>query len=128
VIGLPLAAVLARVTESRLRTTMREPFVVTARARGLSGARCLLTVALPNAAVPLLVVAGQLVGAAVAGTLVAETVFGWPGLGDYLVRALQFRDWYPLQAAVLLVAAAAVAARGIAGSLAALVDARAGRR
>ena len=128
VIGLPLAAATARVTESRLRDTMREPFVTTARARGLSRARCVLTVALPNAAVPLLVVVGNQVGYAVAGTLVAETVFGWPGLGDYLVRALQFRDLYPLQAAVLLIAVAAVLARGTAGSLAALVDARAGRR
>ena len=128
VIGLPLAAATARVTEARLRDTMREPFVVTARARGLSRLRCLLTQALPNAAVPLLVVIGNQVGYAIAGTLVAETVFGWPGLGDYLVRALQYRDWYPLQAAVLLIAAAAVLARGAAGSLAALVDARAGRR
>jgi ABC-type dipeptide/oligopeptide/nickel transport system permease component len=128
VIGLPLAAATARVTEARLRDTLREPFVVTARARGLSPLRVVLTQALPNAAVPLLVVIGNQVGYAIAGTLVAETVFGWPGLGDYLVRALQFRDWYPLQAAVLLVAVAAVLARGLAGSLAALVDARAGRR
>lgn len=127
VIGLPLAATIARLTEARLRTTMTEPYVTTARARGLSHIRCVLTQALPNAAVPLLVVVGNVVGYAVAGTLVAETVFGWPGLGDYLVRALQFRDWYPLQAAVLLIAAAAVAVRGVAGSLAALLDPRAAR-
>ena len=126
VIGLPLAAAVARVAEARLRATLTEPFVVTARARGLSPLRCLLTVALPNAAAPLLVVVGNQVGYAVAGTLVAETVFGWPGLGDYLVDALRFRDWYPLQAAALLIAAAAVLTRGVAGSLAALVDARAG--
>ena len=128
VIGLPLAAVLARVTEARLRSTLREPFAVTARARGQSPLRCLLTTALPNAAAPLLVVAGDVVGTAVAGTLVAETAFGWPGLGDYLVDALRFRDWYPLQAAVLVLAAGAVGARGVAGSLAALVDARAAGR
>ena len=128
VIGLPLAAATARVAEARLRDTLREPFVTTARARGLSPLRVVLTQALPNAAVPLLVVIGNQVGYAIAGTLVAETVFGWPGLGDYLVRALQFRDWYPLQAAVLLIAVAAVLARGLAGSLAALVDVRAGRR
>ena len=128
VIGLPLAAATARIAEARLRDTMREAFVVTARARGLSPLRCVLTQALPNAAVPLLVVIGNQVGYAIAGTLVAETVFGWQGLGDYLVRALQFRDWYPLQASILLIAVAAVLARGIAGSLAALVDARAGRR
>ncbi|MCZ2848859.1 ABC transporter permease [Modestobacter sp. VKM Ac-2978] len=128
VIGLPLAAVLAQVTEARLRSTLREPFVTTARARGLSPARVLLATALPNAAAPLLVVVGDVVGTALAATLVAETAFGWPGLGDYLVRALQFRDWYPLQAAVLLIAVGAVSVRGLAGSLAALVDARAGVR
>nr|WP_246405741.1 ABC transporter permease [Modestobacter versicolor] len=127
VIGLPLASAIARVTDARLRATMTEPFVVTARARGLSRSRSVVTQALPAAAAPLLVVVGNQVGHAIAGTLVAETVFGWPGLGDYLVRALQFRDWYPLQAAVLLIAAAAVLARGLAGSLAALVDPRAGR-
>ena len=126
VIGLPLAAAVARVAEARLRATLAEPFALTARARGASPLRCLLAVALPNAAAPLLVVIGNQVGYAVAGTLVAETVFGWPGLGDYLVDALRFRDWYPLQAAVLLIATAAVLTRGLAGSLAALVDARAG--
>ncbi|MQA34690.1 ABC transporter permease [Modestobacter roseus] len=128
VIGLPLAAVLAQVTEARLRSTLREPFVTTARARGTSPVRVLLATALPNAAAPLLVVVGDVVGSALAATVVAETAFGWPGIGDYLVRALQFRDWYPLQAAVLLVAVGAVSARGLAGSLAAVVDARAGVR
>ncbi|WP_369130918.1 ABC transporter permease [Modestobacter roseus] len=128
VIGLPLAAVLAQVTEARLRSTLREPFVTTARARGTSPVRVLLATALPNAAAPLLVVVGDMVGSALAATVVAETAFGWPGIGDYLVRALQFRDWYPLQAAVLLIAVGAVSARGLAGSLAAVVDARAGVR
>ncbi len=124
VLGLPLAAALSRVTEARLRATMTEPYVTTARARGLTEAACLLRHGLPNAAAPLLVVFGNYVGYAIAGTLVVETIFGWPGLGAYLVRALQFRDWYPLQASVLVIAAAAVLIRGLAGTLAAVVDPR----
>jgi len=124
VLGLPLAAALGRVTEARLRSTMSEPYITTARARGLSEPACLLRHALPNAAASLLVVFGNHVGYAIAGTLVVETIFGWPGLGAYLVQSLQLRDWYPLQASVLVVAAAAIGARGVAGSLAVLVDPR----
>lgn len=128
VLGLPLAAALSRVTEARLRATMAEPYLTTARARGLSEPACLLRHALPNACAPLLVVVGNHVGYAIAGTLVVETIFGWPGLGAYLVRALQFRDWYPLQASVLVIAAAAVCARGLAGSIAAVIDPRTSHR
>lgn len=124
VLGLPLAAALSRVTEARLSTNMAAPYITTARARGLTERACVVRHALPNAVAPLLVVFGNYVGYAIAGTLVVETVFGWPGLGAYLVQALQFRDWYPLQASIVLVAAAAIGARGTAGSIAAMIDPR----
>lgn len=124
VLGLPLGAALARVVQARLRAAMSEPYITTARARGLTERACLVRHALPNAFAPLLVVVGNYIGYAIAGTLIVETIFGWPGLGAYLVQALQFRDWYPLQAAVLLVAAAAIVVRGLAGSLAAVIDPR----
>jgi peptide/nickel transport system permease protein len=85
---------------------------------------CLLRCALPNAAVTALVVAGNLLALVVTGTLVVEELFGWPGLGSYLVDALRFRDWYPLQASVLVLAALAVVVRGISLMLAAALDPR----
>jgi peptide/nickel transport system permease protein len=124
VLGLAPGAALGRVLSNRLREVTAEPYYVTARAQGFSTAVCLLRCALPNAAVTALVVAGNLLALVVTGTLVVEELFGWPGLGSYLVDALRFRDWYPLQASVLVLAALAVVVRGISLMLAAALDPR----
>lgn len=125
VLGLAPGATLGRVLSNRLREVMTEPYYLTARAQGCSTAACLLRCALPNAAVTSLVVGGNLLAAVVTGTLVVEELFGWPGLGSYLIAALRFRDWYPLQASVLVVAALAVLVRSASLALAAAIDPRA---
>ncbi|MGH3768682.1 MAG: ABC transporter permease [Pseudonocardiaceae bacterium] len=124
VLGLAPGAALGRVLSNRLREVMAEPYYVTTRAQGFSTAACLLRCALPNAAVTALVVGGNLLALVVTGTLVVEELFGWPGLGSYLIDALRFRDWYPLQAGVLALAALAVAVRGVSLVLAAALDPR----
>ncbi|MET7398887.1 ABC transporter permease [Dactylosporangium sp. NPDC005572] len=125
VLGLPAGAALGRVLSSRLREEMAEPYLVMARAQGFSRVACLLRWALPNAAVTSLVVAGNVLAALGTSTLVVEEVFGWPGLGSYLIDALSFRDWQPLQASVLLLCVVVIVARGASLALAALVDPRA---
>ncbi|MDQ7908060.1 ABC transporter permease [Phytohabitans sp. ZYX-F-186] len=125
VLGLPAGAALGRVLSTRLREVMAEPYLVMARAQGFSRGACLLRTALPNAAVTSLVVAGNILAALGTGTLVVEEVFGWPGLGSYLISALRYRDWQPLQASVLLLSVVVIVSRGASLALAALVDPRA---
>ncbi|WP_432838139.1 ABC transporter permease [Dactylosporangium sp. CA-092794] len=125
VLGLPAGAALGRVLSTRLREVWAEPYLVMARAQGFSRTACLLRFALPNAAVTCLVVAGDILAALGTGTLVVEEVFGWPGLGSYLIAALRYRDWQPLQASILLLCVVVIVARGASLALAALVDPRA---
>ena len=72
-----------------------------------------------------LIVGGNILALLVTSTIVAEQVFGWPGIGSYLIDSLRFRDWFPLQASVLLLSAMVVAVRGLSLALAAAVDPRA---
>ncbi|MFC0531832.1 ABC transporter permease [Phytohabitans kaempferiae] len=125
VLGLPAGAALGRVLSSRLREVMAEPYLVMARAQGYSRTSCLLRAALPNAAVTSLVVAGNILAVLGTSTLVVEEVFGWPGLGSYLISALRYRDWQPLQASVLLLSVVVIVSRGATLALAALLDPRA---
>lgn len=125
VLGLPAGAAIGRVLFTRLREVLAEPYLVTAAAQGEPAAARLLLWALPNAAVTTLVAGGNVLAGVASGTLVVERLFGWPGLGAYLVDALQYRDWYPLQASVLVLALLIVAVRGLTLMLAAIVDPRA---
>lgn len=125
VLGLPAGAALGRVLAARLRAVATEPYLVTARAHGHSRSACLLRWALPNAAVTALVVGGNVLAAVASGTVVVEDVFGWPGLGSYLIAALRYRDWYPLQASVLVFAVLIVLVRGLTLATAAGIDPRA---
>jgi ABC-type dipeptide/oligopeptide/nickel transport system permease component len=125
VLGLPAGAALGRVLSTRLQELLSEQYMVTARAQGYPRAECILRWALPNAAVTSLVVGGNLLALLVTSTVVVEQVFGWPGIGSYLIDSLRFRDWYPLQASVLLLSAMAVFVRGLSLALAAAVDPRA---
>ncbi len=125
VLGLPAGAALGRVLATRLQELRSEQDLVTARAQGYPRTACILRWALPNAAVTSLVVGGNLLALLVTSTIVVEQIFGWPGIGSYLIDSLRFRDWHPLQASVLLLAALAICARGLSLALAAAVDPRA---
>lgn len=125
VLGLPAGAAIGRVLHTRLEEVLAEPYLVTAAAYGEPAAARLLRWAVPNAAVTTLVVGGNVLAGVASGTLVVERLFGWPGLGAYLIDALQYRDWYPLQASVLLLAVLIVGVRGLALMLAAIIDPRA---
>ncbi|MGH3753641.1 MAG: ABC transporter permease [Pseudonocardiaceae bacterium] len=125
VLGLPAGAALGRVLSTRLQELLSEQFLVTARAQGYPRAGSILRWALPNAAVTSLVVGGNILAVLVTSTIVVEQVFGWPGIGSYLLDSLRFRDWYPLQASVLLLSALSIAVRGLSLALAAAVDPRA---
>lgn len=103
-LGIGGAGSIARFTRSSMLEVLHQPFMRTARAKGLKPARRVILHAVPNAAIPVITVLGLRLGGIVAGAVVVETVFAWPGVGQLLVTAVAQRDLAVVQTIVLLVA------------------------
>jgi peptide/nickel transport system permease protein len=91
-----------RLVRSAMLDTLGEEFVVTARAKGLAEPRVVWKHALRNAAIPPLTYAGVVFVALLAGAVVTETVFAWPGVGQLVIEAITFRDFPVIQIIFLL--------------------------
>ncbi len=111
------AAILARFTRSAMLEVLGQPYVRTGLAKGLSWDRVVIGHALPNAAIPTVTVVGFMVGSLMAGAVVVESVFTWPGVGRLLVSAVANRDLAVVQAILLLVAMGMVAANLLVDAL-----------
>jgi len=98
------AAVLARFTRSAMLEVMGQPYIRTASAKGLTWGAVVRGHALPNAAIPTLTIIGFMVGHLIAGAVVVESVFSWPGIGRLLVTSVANRDLAVVQCLLLLVA------------------------
>lgn len=98
---IPLA-VIARMTRSAMLEVLREDYVRTARAKGLSRLRVVGIHALRNALIPVITVIGLQVGTLLAGAILTETIFSWPGIGKWLVEAIHRRDYPVVQGGILL--------------------------
>jgi peptide/nickel transport system permease protein len=99
-------AVIARITRSSMLEVLAADFVRTARAKGASLWRVVWRHALPSGAVPITNIAGLQVGLLLSGAVLTETVFDWPGLGQYLADAVvRDRDYVAVQAAAIVIAA-----------------------
>ncbi len=118
------AAVLARFTRSAMVEVMGQPYIRTALAKGLSWRQVVFQHALPNAAIPTVTLIGMMVGGLIAGAVVVETVFSWPGEGRLLVTAVASRDLSVVQAILLVVAACMVIANLIVDALYVILDPR----
>ena len=103
-LGLPTAALLARVVRSSMAEVLTSDYVLFAEAKGLSRTRVLLRHALKNALIPVVTVAAIETGSLLGGNMIVETVFGWPGLGRLVVESIFARNYPLVQAAVLLYA------------------------
>jgi len=108
-LGAALAAVLARMTRATLAEQLREPYVVAARARGVSRVRAVLRHAFRNSLIPIVTLAGLQIGAVLTGAVITETIFAWPGIGRLLVQSIGFRDYPMVQGCILLIALTYVA-------------------
>ena len=97
-------AVIVRMTRSSMLEVLGEDYIRTARAKGLTRMRVIIVHALRNAMLPVVTVIGLQVGTLLAGAILTETIFSWPGLGRWLIDALQRRDYPVVQGGVLLVA------------------------
>lgn len=100
---IPLA-VIARMTRSSVLEVLREDYVRTARAKGLSPTRIVLVHILRNALIPVLTVIGLQVGTLMGGAVLTETIFSWPGVGKWLIDAISRRDYPVVQNGILLIA------------------------
>jgi peptide/nickel transport system permease protein len=118
------AAILARVTRSAVLEVMREDFVRTARAKGLSRRQVLVRHVLRNAMIPVLTVMGLQFGNLIAGAIVVENVFVLPGLGRLVFQAISNRDLVVVRDVVMLLAATVVAINFVVDLLYAVVDPR----
>ena len=100
---IPLAIV-TRMTRSAMLEVLNEDYIRTAKAKGLAPLRVIGLHALRNALIPVVTVVGLSVGHLLAGAILTETIFAWPGVGTWLVESVRRRDYPVLQGGVLLVA------------------------
>lgn len=103
VLGTVPLATIARMTRSSMLEVLSEDYVRTARAKGLSPFRVIGMHALRNALIPVVTVIGLSVGGLMAGAVLTETIFSWPGVGKWLIESIGRRDYPALQGGVMLV-------------------------
>jgi dipeptide transport system permease protein len=120
---IPLATV-ARMTRSSMLEVLNADYIRTARAKGLSPVRVVGLHALRNALIPVVTVVGLAVGVLLAGAILTETVFSWPGVGKWLVDAVNRRDFPVLRGGILLVAMTVIAVNLIVDLTYGLLDPR----
>ena len=123
-LGLGGAGILARFTRSAMLEVLGQPYIRTASAKGVPWAAVVRNHALLNAAVPTVTVVGFMVGSLIAGAVVVESVFSWPGVGRLLVVAVANRDLAVVQCILLLVSATMVTANLIVDLLYGVLDPR----
>ncbi len=104
------AGAIARFTRSSMLEVLSQPYMKTARAKGMPPPRRVFREAVPNAAIPVVTVLGLRMGGLISGTVVVETVFAWPGIGQLLVTAVGQRDLAVVQTIVILIALTMVTA------------------
>lgn len=117
---------LARQTRSSMLEVIRSDFVVTARSKGVSERKVILGHALPNALIPIITLLGSRFGMVIAGTVIIETLFSIPGVGLYMVNAVNNRDYPVVRGCVIILAAFAALAQLLTDLAYAFVDPRIG--
>ena len=100
-LALVTLAMTAQLLDAQLREALASLYAQTARLRGLSEGRVLLTYALPNALVPVMAMLGNFAAAVLGGAIIVETVFALPGIGSLALDAIHYRDYPLLQGYVL---------------------------
>ena len=101
--GGALAAILTRMVRTAMLEELGQDYIRTARAKGLSERVVVYRHALRNAMIPVLTVIGLQFGALLAGAIVTETIFSWPGIGRLTIQAIGNRDYYLVQGCILAI-------------------------
>ena len=103
-LGIAFAAAIARVVRSSLIEALQQPYILVARAKGLSERAIIFRHALKNALISVVTILGLQFGAMISGAAVIEVIYARPGLGSYLVSAIQAKDIPAVQGTVLFIA------------------------
>ena len=123
-LGLGMAAILVRILRASLLQVIHQDYVQTARAKGLQESRVWLKHVLRNAMLSVITIMSLQFGGLLAGSLITETIFSWPGIGRLTVQAIQTRDYPLVQGCVLVIATSYVLVNFITDLLYKLVDPR----
>lgn len=123
-LGGGLAAILTRMVRTSMLEELNQDYIRTARAKGLPERTVVYKHALRNAAVPVLTVVGLQFGSLLAGAIVTETIFAWPGIGRLTVQAISNRDYYVVQGCILAIGLTYVAVNFITDFLYSLANPR----
>lgn len=124
VLGTGLAAILMRQTRAALLEILREPYILTARSKGLKETRVIWGHAMKNSLLPVVTIASLQFGTLIGGTVVTETVFTLPGLGKFVVDAVLRRDYLVVQMGLLILTVAVMLSNFIADVLYTYLDPR----
>lgn len=103
-LGFSLSAILTRMVRASMIEELQEDYVKTARAKGLPESKVLLKHALKNSLIPVVTVLGLQFGTLLAGAIITESIFSWPGLGRLTVQAINSRDYPLVQGCILMIA------------------------
>jgi peptide/nickel transport system permease protein len=123
-LAIPLSGFLGQVTRDEFDKVLDQPFITTARARGMGDTGIRLRHALRHAVLPAITLSGWALGALISGAVIAENIFGRPGVGQVLVTAVNTRDVPTVAGIVLVVAAVYIVANLLVDLAYALVDPR----
>jgi peptide/nickel transport system permease protein len=123
-LGAALAAILTRMVRGSMIEELSSDYVRTARAKGIPETSVLFRHAFPNALIPVITIVGLQFGSLLAGTIVTETIFSWPGIGRLAVQAISARDYPLLQGCILIIAVSYIAVNLLTDLVYAIVDPR----
>ena len=123
-LGAALAAILTRMVRGAMLEELSSDYVRTARAKGLPTSAVLIRHALRNALIPIITILGLQFGTLLAGTIVTETIFSWPGIGRLTVQAISSRDYPLLQGCILVIALSYVLVNLLTDVLYSFIDPR----
>ncbi len=123
-LGTALAAVLSRMIRASLLEVLNDDYIRTAKAKGLSRSRIIGLHALRNALLPVITLVGLQIGTLLAGAVITEMVFSWPGLGQLTIESIQKRDYPVVQACILLISTTYVLVNTLTDIVYGLLDPR----
>jgi peptide/nickel transport system permease protein len=123
-LGSALAAILSRMIRASLLEVLHEDYIRTAKAKGVSWRRIVGFHALRNALLPVMTLIGLQIGALLAGAMITEMVFSWPGIGQLTIEAIQKRDYPIVQACILLISVSYVVINTLTDITYSLLDPR----
>ena len=115
-------AIIARMTRSSMLEVLRQDYIKTARAKGLSEIKVVFKHALRNGLIPVITVMGLQFGILLGGAILTETVFAWPGVGKWIYEGVVKRDYMVIQGGTMLVATTFVMVNAVVDILYAIIN------